>query len=230
MKTILANQKQRGVTLVEMMVGIAVGLVIIGGALSLMATNVRGTRQIVADTRLEQDLRNIADLVTRDLRRAGYWGQSVEGTKTLNSGTTRTATNPYIDVAATTGGSGGFSYAFSRDSVENNTKGSNEDFGFSLTDGELRMQTATSTSAPLNDVHYTMITGFSVTDISPEVIWLGYRCETVKNPGGINVPYLYVRRYNVTITGQSVLDTSVTRTLKTSVRVRNDKVTGDCDR
>lgn len=226
-----AQRRQRGVSLIEMMVGVVVGLFIIGGALALFATSAVGSRRTVADARVQQDLRNIADLVARDLRRAGYWGNSQAGTKAVSASSTVTTPNPYSTIDRTESSTeGAFSYAFSRDTTEDNAKGDNESFGFSVTAaGELQMQTSNGTVSTLNDVGYTKVTAFSVTDNSPAAIWLGYRCETVKPIGSPETPYVFVRRYDISITGQSALDSNVVRTLKTTVRVRNDRVEGNCD-
>jgi len=73
--------RQRGLSLVEMMVGLTVGLFIAGAAL-LAAVNATGeNRRLLLEARLLQDLRATMDLVTRSLRRAGYWGNAQAGVR-----------------------------------------------------------------------------------------------------------------------------------------------------
>lgn len=62
----------RGLGIVEMLVGLALGLFVIVGALIMFSNFTNDSRLLVQDTRVQQDLRATADLITRDLRRAGY--------------------------------------------------------------------------------------------------------------------------------------------------------------
>ncbi|MBH9554348.1 PilW family protein [Inhella gelatinilytica] len=223
-------QLQRGVSLVELLVGVTAGLFVMVGALSLFATSVQNTRRMVAESRVQQDLRNIADVVTRDLRRGGYWQNAPAGTVATGAGTTVTVANVYSPISATeSSAAGGFSYAYSKDA--DNTLATGESFGFSISDGVLSMQTASGVSYPLNDAAYTTVTAFSVEepDAMAAGIWLGYRCETVKSVATPGAPYIFVRQYNLSITAQSALDSSIVRTLETTVRVRNNRLTGNCD-
>ena len=64
-------KRQRGLSLVEMMVGIAIGLIVVAGATVLAATQLGENRRLIAETQLQQDMRAALDIVTRELRRAG---------------------------------------------------------------------------------------------------------------------------------------------------------------
>lgn len=230
----LYRRKQRGFSLIELMVGITIGLFIIAGALTLFASNLLESRRLVAQTRVEQDLRSIADLMTRDIRRAGYWGNAIQGTIAIGA-TATTVSNPYAAISVTPSSSSGvLRYEFSRDALENNTLDANEQFGYQLPTtgpkaGVLQMLTAApSTWQDLNDPKFVIITAFSVTDSSPAALALGYRCPVVCSAGTPNCPQMFIRRYDIVLTGRSALDPSVVRTLRTSVRVRNDQTTGSC--
>ncbi|MCY4754689.1 PilW family protein [Pelomonas aquatica] len=86
---------QDGLSLIELMVGMAIGAFIIVGVMYLFTADIQGNRKLIATTRVEQDLRNITDLITRDVRRAGYWGNSVLGTVAIGA-TAATTSNPYL--------------------------------------------------------------------------------------------------------------------------------------
>lgn len=220
----------RGISLVEMMVGITVGLIVLAGALSLFAGSMSSGRRAVAESRVQQDLRTIADLVSRDLRRAGYWGNAIQGTIAIGS-TSLTAENKYADVDPTVSTTDGkIEYSFSRDSTENDTLDDAEVFGFrrDASTGALEMQTSKNTWVPLNDTRYTTITAFKLTDESPAERLLGTRCTPIKLAGDPTMPKLNVRRYDLQITAQSALDATVVRTLRTTIRLRNDHVSGNC--
>lgn len=221
---------QDGLSLIELMVGMAIGAFIIVGVMYLFTADIQGNRKLIATTRVEQDLRNITDLITRDVRRAGYWGNSVLGTVAIGA-TAATTSNPYAAMtAASSATSGSVSYSFSRDAVENNTLDANEQFGYQLntTTGVLQMQTASGTVQSLNDPNFVKITAFSVTDSSPPVLSLGYRCPTVCLAGTPNCPQMFIRRYDLVLTATSALDSTVVRTMNTTIRARNDQTTRAC--
>ena len=88
---------QRGLSMVELMVGIALGMFLVAGASTLFVNHLDNSRRLLLEARLNQDLRATADLITRDLRRAGYWGNALQGTVATGAGST-TVVNPYRSV------------------------------------------------------------------------------------------------------------------------------------
>lgn len=62
---------QRGLTLVELMVGLAIALLLTAVALLAMSQHLRENHRLLVEARLTQDVQAIVDLVSRDLRRAG---------------------------------------------------------------------------------------------------------------------------------------------------------------
>ena len=65
--------RQRGLSIVELMVGIAVGLFVVAAASTLVATQLSDNRRLMLETQVHQDLRAAADIITREVRRSGYW-------------------------------------------------------------------------------------------------------------------------------------------------------------
>ena len=72
-------QRQAGLSLVELLVGATIGLFLVGGAAKLFIDSIGDTRRMIIETRVNQDLRAAADLMARDLRRAGYWQGALAG-------------------------------------------------------------------------------------------------------------------------------------------------------
>ncbi|MBL0296208.1 MAG: hypothetical protein IPQ21_03185 [Betaproteobacteria bacterium] len=56
------------------MVGITVGLFIVAAAAMLVTTQLGDNRRLLLETQVQQDLRATADIITRELRRAGLAG------------------------------------------------------------------------------------------------------------------------------------------------------------
>jgi prepilin peptidase dependent protein B len=211
---------QQGSSLVELLVGITLGVFLAGGALSMLTSNLKGSQQLLLTARINQDLRAMADLVSRDLKRAGYWGNAISGMN-LSTGSSAVTSNPYnsVTTAANT-----IIYAYSKDTTDNNIVDSNEQFGFKLSGGAVQMQTSSGIWQSVNDTSIITITAFSITETRTAVDASGFCTSAITT----NTPTLYIRAYDVSLTGQAVSDSSITRTLATKVRLRNDQLTGAC--
>ena len=67
---------RRGLSIVELMVGIAISMFILAGATLVLTTQLESNRRLLLEAQLQQDLRTAADMISRDVRRAGYWGRA----------------------------------------------------------------------------------------------------------------------------------------------------------
>ena len=61
------------------MVGVAIGLFVVAAASMLVVTQLSDNRRLMLETQVQQDLRATADIITRELRRAGHWGKARDG-------------------------------------------------------------------------------------------------------------------------------------------------------
>jgi prepilin peptidase dependent protein B len=73
------SSRQRGFTLIELMVGIVVGLIVLSSALAIYLMGVRGSTHTVRAAKLNQDMRTGMTLMVDDIRRAGFWGEFSQG-------------------------------------------------------------------------------------------------------------------------------------------------------
>ena len=218
--------RQRGVSIVELLVAMAIGLFIVATGLTLLTGNLRENRSLLLEARLMQDLRSAADLVTRDLRRAGYWGDAEAGV--WQRGASGVTANPYTALSPSAAASDGVAFRFSRDAAENNTLDSNEQFGFRLRAGVLEMLLGGGNWQAMTDTHTLQVTRFSVT---PEVqtITLDGVCAS-DCPAGSSTcpPRQQVRSLAIALAGRATGDASVLRSVRSAVRLRNDAVIGSC--
>ena len=217
---------QHGVSIVDLLVGLAIGLFIVATGLSLLTGNLRENRSLLLEARLMQDLRSAADMVARDLRRAGYWSDAEAGV--WQRGASGVAANPYTAVSPSTAASDAVTFRFSRDATENHTVDSNEQFGFRLRTGVLEMLLGSGNWQAMTDASTLLVTAFSVT---PEVqsLSLDSFCATDCPPGSATCPpRQQVRSLAVVLTGKAVSDATVLRSVRSAVRLRNDLVTGAC--
>lgn len=72
------RNSQSGFGLVELMIAMVVGFIIVGGALFLATSSMKASRDNIRVSFLNQELRNVLNLMTRDLKRASYWGGALD--------------------------------------------------------------------------------------------------------------------------------------------------------
>lgn len=60
------------------MIGLLVGMIVVAAALSLMSTTMASSNDNIKMTRLDQELRQVMTMLTRDLRRATTWDPAVD--------------------------------------------------------------------------------------------------------------------------------------------------------
>lgn len=216
---------QKGLSLVELLVGLALGLLITAAGISLLASQWREHRSSTAAMRLMQDLRSASDVVTRDLRRAGHWGDAAAAlAATAASGV---VTNPYAAFAPAVAASDAARFAYSRDAVENHVLDSNEQFGLRLRNGAIELQLGAGNWQALTDVGTLVVIEFS---IRPRVhtLPLQEHCARPCPSGTTCDAKLELRSLVVDITARASDDASLVRRLSSQVRLRNDGVTGAC--
>ena len=216
---------QRGLTLVELLVGMALGLLVVAGGALLLTNHLREHRALLLEARLMQDLRTAADLVARDLRRAGHWGDAASG---VWSTTQPVRFNPYAAMAPEGAASDAASFGYSRDTTENNLLDSNEQFGFRLRNKAIELQLGSGNWQALTDATLLAVTAFSIAP-SLEEIDLGALCGQPCPVGSLTCPpRQQVRSLAVQISARALADAALTRSVLAFVRVRNDRIVGAC--
>jgi type IV pilus assembly protein PilW len=65
---------QGGLSLIELMIALLVGLLLLGGLIQIYVSSKQGYNAQEQLARMQESGRFAMDLITRDLRRAGYWG------------------------------------------------------------------------------------------------------------------------------------------------------------
>jgi type IV pilus assembly protein PilW len=85
MKTL--KHRQTGLSLVELMVAIAIGLFLLAGAVTIFANSKRTYVEQEDMSRIQENLRYALDVLSRDLRSAGYFGcgYAIDDTKLNNT-------------------------------------------------------------------------------------------------------------------------------------------------
>lgn len=85
---------QRGVSLLELMIGIAVGLLVIASSLVIYLNGSRGSAESIRANRFNQDLREVMSVMVNDIRRTGFSADTGAGViNAFASATTNIAIN-----------------------------------------------------------------------------------------------------------------------------------------
>lgn len=214
----------RGLSLIELLVGTAIGLIVAAAAASIVSAHLRESRRAQLEARLMQDLRGAADLVARDLRRAGYWAASASGVRG-NDGAALPIANPYGPEIPT---ADGVLLSFDRNAAAIATVGDDERFGFRLRNGAIEMQLGAANWQALSDAGTLVVTAFTVVPRVDEINLADFCERPCPASSATCPPRQLVRSFALTLTARSATDPALTRTLHSGVRTRNDAVVGSC--
>lgn len=222
-----SSRHVRGFSLLELLIGLALGLFILSNGLLLLASHLNENRILILEARLMQDLRGAATSIARDLRRAGHWGDA--GAALWREGAALRS-NPYQSISSVATTPDTVRLRYSRDARENNLVDGNEEFGFRLRNQTIDTMLGGSWQS-LTDPATVRVTALRLTSISNDVVQPEL-CEKSCPPGGPGVaecpPRLQIRRFAIEISGESPVDPKIRRSIQTSARVRNDAMFGAC--
>lgn len=200
---------QRGDTLIGVMVGMAVGLIVLSGVFVMIASTLNLDSKTVNSSYLNQELKTIMDLMVRDIRRAQYTpaSQSCIGGSTCS--------NEFTDGAEDwTVSSNEIDYTYDIDSSGHQDNGECAGFRLATISGGGRVEkkvSCTPSWQPLSDEGAVSIDDLRFSG--------GLACV----PSGSG--FLAIREVKIFIQG-SVGD--ATRRMCQKVRVKNDLMTSSC--
>jgi len=210
--------RKRGMSLVELMVGITVGLFIVAAATTLMANQLVDNRKLLIETQIQQDLRASMDIITRQLRRAGALdtalAQAGLGTATGLGGNP----NTFTAVMPAAGAGSEVRFAFYRNASDQGP------YGFKLEANTIKTRVSGNPlPQELTDSNVMTVTSFTVTPVVVASVVLP--CPKLCADGTAACwPQLVVRDFSVTIAAEAKNDATVKRSMTSRVRLRNDWV------
>jgi len=228
---------QRGLSIVELMVGVTISLFILAGATMLMSTQMGDNRRLLLEAQVQQDLRATADLIARDLRRAGYWAQSYR--QVWPDPAAGAVANPYRVTTPASAPEGSDSLVYDRSTDEDgrplgtddNTVGAAERVGFRYNAGSraIEMQVSADNWQALTDPAVLTVTQFEIRFNLRDVALPGAASapSPTLGPGGCPLA-LRARDAVIVIVAQAAHDARVQRSLRDTVRLRNEVVAEDC--
>jgi len=131
------RRQQSGLTIVELMVGVVVGLIVLAGVIAVYIATIQSSNSMLQQAKLSQQMRASLAIMTSDIRRAGYWGTATSGT----------FSNPFATIgdtdinvrdgsnAAVANGASGTCILFSYDKNGDGSVGADEYYGYRWSGG-----------------------------------------------------------------------------------------------
>ena len=242
--------RARGLSIVELMVGITISLFILAGATMVLTSQLDSNRRVLLETQVQQDLRTTADMISRDVRRAAYWGKAycqvwpaqapaAQGGDPANCAP---RANPYADLTISDNPAT-LVYARSTDFEGGYTSNNDDDlvdfaefrprehvgFRFNAANGTVDYMIGEEAWQALTDKNVIRVTQFTVTLTSDDlpVPCGGVDCQArgPKCGGPLSVQS---RNLTFTIVARAVHDANVQRSLTENVRLRNSLPVEQC--
>ena len=233
--------KQRGISVVEVLIALAAGLVVIGSVLAFTVATIQMNGETIAATRLNQELRSVMDVISRELRRAGFNSRALE---TLGDGATSANHSTIVlrdpdadgigdclmfgyDVFDAVDGSGNPVDSTPGAIAAEEWKG----FRLAVVDGVGVVQFRTDGASAMTDcdsadndwVDISSPESVNVTSLAFSVVndeALGIAVDTASG-NNVNVE---VRRVGLDLAAELTRDSSVARSLEERIRIRADRI------
>jgi len=220
----VVKYKQRGFTLIELMISMVIGLVVLAAVIGMFVTMIKSDNDNLKSIRLNQELRAAMSLITRDIRRAGVDGAAATrgtGPYPFSTSTTRLTTDNNVQGDANSC----VIFAYDED-IDGIDDGNTARFGYRWDSSKGTIESRKD-GLDCTASGWENITDDNLVEIFPETI------AGVTHPGVefgetcVSVANMSIRQIMVTIRGRLRKDNAVARTIAETVKIRNED-NGNC--
>ncbi|WP_298236278.1 prepilin-type N-terminal cleavage/methylation domain-containing protein [uncultured Azohydromonas sp.] len=229
----IPRSRTRGLTLLELLVGLSLGLFVAAGAATLLSQFLGENRRLLLQMRLEQQTQALAELVLRDFRRAGAWRQADDG---IARDGAAAPTNPYaaLQGAAPEAAVDTLRFSYADGPVPEDTAPGTEpsaQAGFRLREGIVDARLG-SRWQPLTDPALMTVTTFELR-LRQRVLDLERHCARPRPLGQCPdddtcPPRLLQRHAALQLEAQAAREPAIRHALQGEAALRNDVVEGVC--
>lgn len=222
----------RGLSSLEILVGLALGFLLLTPLVQMASSQWSGLRQWSTDLKLQQSLRAVANAMASDLRRAGSWSWADRAIPGSSGGI-----NPYAVLQVTDGGglTDGVSYAYTHPKrAEDGVLTDDERLGWRLRNGVIESQLGQGNWQALSDPQRVRITRLKLSLQShTQTLPCARACTTPAAGSALESPCPPVQTMRtawIDLAGQTPPSSSwvSSRSLQTAVQLRNDTWAGAC--
>lgn len=183
LKPLSKHQHQRGISLVELMVGLVVALVVLWGISAVYLNTAATGKTTHAATQLNQDLRAMMDIMVADIRRAGSWGNATSGRNPFSASDTDLAIIATDTSTPQIGRCILYSYDATFAGGAGGTVDAGDIFGFRVSNGVLQTlvqgsltTTGTAATACANNAIWADLSDSRTTTLAMALSTTGSRC------------------------------------------------------
>ena len=203
------QQKQRGASLIELMIAMALGL----GSLSVIATvigyGIGANGKLLANSRLSEEINAVGSLITRDIKRAGYSADTIALVTDPTASPSAFANSVVVSRHPDEIADSCIVFAYDRNSNGLlDTVGGNENFGFRLRSGAVEIRKAGAACADGGWENLTDVDMVTITELSFSLT------QTTFNT-------VVSTQVNVSIVGELAANDNFSRQYSTGFLVRN---------
>ncbi len=213
---------KKGFTLIELMAGMALGLIVVLAGTMLYTAIMSRNAQYLREALLGQDMDTAMLAMSRDIRRAGYDGAAASSIGSRKFGLAldpfvgAVSGTDYYPIDTRTAGCILFSYDLNKDGI---LQPATEVFGFRLKNGVI--QSRTGGSVMPSGCGDSSNVWSDLTDEKSEIITsLAFSLDQTSID--VEGRAINLRKVNIEMQGHLPEDPAVVKTLPASVRVRND--------
>ena len=194
----IGARRERGESLIGLLIGLAIGLGVLAGGIHLWMVTLKAQRQALQATRMHQDLRAAMDWMAQELRQAQYLHEAWKARTTSDCSDAFCGAPEDFNVSDN-------QIEFSGDRNDDGTKDNNECNGFQLRSGELRTKTSCASGQwqVVTNAEHVKITSLKFT---PRCVWVN---------GSV------LRQIDIQLTAVLPDDPLTTVALQQSVQLRN---------
>lgn len=213
------SRKEIGFTLIELMIGMIVGLIVLSAVIYAFVSTIRSSADLLNSSRMNRELSSITDLISGELRRTGF----VDGAES--------DTNPFILGSYTDLHLASNCVLYAYDLNLNGSIQNDELKGFKLSSGAIYARTSVALSSsssidcdvgdwePITPVNDLPLSSFEITDES--------RCLDTASGANCSAGSgrrVIIREVALSISAVSGNDDSISGQLDFNVRIPNDRV------
>lgn len=232
--------KQKGFTLIELMIALLIGLIVVAATLTVYLITVNSSSDTVRSAKLNNDLDSAMLFMINDIRRAGYWAGAIPGSDPkMNPFTQVPVANqgqPNVHIPSTD------CILYSYDYNGNTVVDEDEYFGFKLENDEIRFRTSIvdATTYPtcigvaccnaangnwqsITDNNIISINSLTISDSNSKCqnITQNQTCATGVTAGDT---IAVSREVDIIIDAELTNDDEVSKSQTGTVKVRNDRI------
>jgi type IV pilus assembly protein PilW len=212
---------QRGFTIIELMIALAINMVIFIALGTIFIANLNHYKRSLNSMRLNQQLQAAMAFMVNDIRRAGYWANANTDIGIDANDNPFQASGTDVSV---NGSNNCILFTYDHDSDgslhANSSSTDDERYGFRLQNSAIQVRPWGATfSCTASANAWENLTDPNIINITA----LSFTLNTSTVTTGPSARGLTMRSVDISITGQLVSDSSVSKTITQHVRIRNDK-------